>query len=606
VKSYFRRDFAIDIVVVVPDWLFTILYAGGEGDGGNSGSSKLLKALRAFRIARLLRLTKLRHRWNDMKDRVNSEIVFIVVSIIKKVSILLMINHFICTIWYAISRLESDNWVKANGYEDASVGAKYTVALHWSLTQFTPASMDVHPVSVLERTFAIVVVTSGLVYFSSFISSITASMQQLRHMNEEFGKQYWLLRRYLRQHSVSQDLTLRIISFYEDAWTKKRDLVPEAAVTVMQMLSLQLKDELRFEVNFACLCVHPLLQIVRDRSRRTLLKLVENSLASSIYALEDFVFQAREVTNGTYFVASGMFRYAKTEDMIDLDGQTQTLNPAIKTQQTLNTLACFEEDDVWQNLEEGTFMCEPALWTPWVHLGIMQSISNSTLITIKSKQFAIDCKADAEMHPFMLAYAERYLEKLNAMSLRKLSDWFDPSFAEEIIDEIDDKQTDKSFETSITTPFIGVPSVGLGKLITSLAASAGSVLEKPYLPGVSRGRGSLRSSTTPSSRALPKPGPRLIHANTMELGSTNSLGLVEFGEGQVLPEPDSKPRLTQAKSMELLSTNSSDFDEVEPAGPRLPAGAVGRPWNATSSSSSEEVSWATAKSTPVIQRSNSS
>merc|ERR1712227_273780 len=108
--------------------------------------------------------------------------------------ILLVVNHAICTTWYAISKLHHENWVRRYGFEDSTIRMKYAVALHWSLTQFTPASMDVQPVSLEERMFTILVVTFGLVYFSSFISSITASMQQLRLMTEEYGKQYWLLR----------------------------------------------------------------------------------------------------------------------------------------------------------------------------------------------------------------------------------------------------------------------------------------------------------------------------------------------------------------------------------------------------------------------------
>merc|ERR1719191_2017613 len=64
----------------------------------------------------------------------------------------------------------------ASAFNGSSVSYRYTTALHWSLTQFTPASMDLHPTNTLERAYSVVVIMLALVVFSSFVSSITAAM----------------------------------------------------------------------------------------------------------------------------------------------------------------------------------------------------------------------------------------------------------------------------------------------------------------------------------------------------------------------------------------------------------------------------------------------
>merc|ERR1719181_2010605 len=86
----------------------------------------------------------------------------------------------------------------------------YTTSLHWSLTQFTPASMEVYPENARERTFAIVVLVFALVTFSSFVSSITNAMTHLRNMNSEFEKQLLVFQRYLRYHRISTPLAVRM------------------------------------------------------------------------------------------------------------------------------------------------------------------------------------------------------------------------------------------------------------------------------------------------------------------------------------------------------------------------------------------------------------
>eukprot|EP00439_Symbiodinium_sp_Y106_P035486 s239_g4.t1 len=75
--------------------------------------------------------------------------------------------------------------------------------------------MDVHPQNVAERCFAIMVLIAGLVLFSSFISSITGSMSQLRNMQADRSKQFWLLRRYLKQQKVPMDLCFRVLRYTE-------------------------------------------------------------------------------------------------------------------------------------------------------------------------------------------------------------------------------------------------------------------------------------------------------------------------------------------------------------------------------------------------------
>merc|ERR1712118_43977 len=95
-------------------------------------------------------------------------------------------------------------WVDKYGFREKSLAAKYVASYHWSLTQFTPASMQVTPTNSQEQSYAVFVLILALVIFGSFLSSITLAMTALRSVNARRADQFWLLRKYLRQHSISR------------------------------------------------------------------------------------------------------------------------------------------------------------------------------------------------------------------------------------------------------------------------------------------------------------------------------------------------------------------------------------------------------------------
>lgn len=90
---------------------------------------------------------------------------------------------------------------------------QYTTSLHWSLTQFTPASMEVVPTNAPERTYTSCVIIFALVIFSSFVSAITGSVTALQQARERSLRNQMLLRRYLSERGVSTALVFRICHY---------------------------------------------------------------------------------------------------------------------------------------------------------------------------------------------------------------------------------------------------------------------------------------------------------------------------------------------------------------------------------------------------------
>merc|ERR550534_3296038 len=94
---------------------------------------------------------------------------------------LAVLTHFGACCWYALAialKESEDTWLA--GYENDDLALLYLIAFHWIISQFTPASHELHPTNFHERLFAVFVLFLGLVVFSSLLGSVTALINQSR------------------------------------------------------------------------------------------------------------------------------------------------------------------------------------------------------------------------------------------------------------------------------------------------------------------------------------------------------------------------------------------------------------------------------------------
>lgn len=181
----------------------------------------------------------------SISDLVDSEYISIVVSILKMLALLLIVNHVIACVWFWIGDLHGGGgWIEAHQLNDAAWDYQYATSLHWAITQFTPASMHVQPHTLSERMFAIGTVVFALVGFSYVVGSISGSLAQLRGMTENRARQFWELRRHLRKNHVSITLSARIQKYAEHVLESQEDNVPAKDVKLLSVLSEQLRSEL--------------------------------------------------------------------------------------------------------------------------------------------------------------------------------------------------------------------------------------------------------------------------------------------------------------------------------------------------------------------------
>jgi hypothetical protein len=313
----------------------------------------------------------------------------------------LTLNHFIAALWWSIGYLAKDsgdaNWIDSTKIYDDSLVYRYLTSLHWSICMFTPGSMNVQPHNAGERSFAILVLVSGMVVFTAFISSMTTAIAQLRKMQSSDSKDIWMLRRFLRQHNIGQELSFRVLR-YVDSVMKQQNSRKVAAdkVWAISILSDQLRTEVQFEAMFSCLNTHPLFEHMCALSKVTMVRLVGTALSTAALGLGDVLFSGGAEGTHMHIVSGGKLIYRRTNHD--------------------------DVDDKGQRAETDDWFCEPVLWTKWAYLGVAHATHECELVGIHSANFIQVLKSDAHLMEDVYNYAWHFVENLSTIPYGSLSD----------------------------------------------------------------------------------------------------------------------------------------------------------------------------------------
>lgn len=395
------------------------------------------------RTNRFLRLFRLYRIMLHIEEHIYSELAEVVVDIVKLITFVLIISHVIACLWYAIGNQDIErDWVTAHDMDDESLEYRYTTSLHWALTKLVLESMDVEPHNLPERRFAVITQIFGLAVFSSTISRITSSMIQLQSLRDHSSKQFWLLRRYLRERAVDQKLSLRIQRYLKYVVMVKLNYVSTSAVTILYLLSPQLKDELNYAVSVPHMAMHPFFAHVSKVSDVTMFRLIRDCISQLSLARDDSLFFSGEASSSMFFVISGNLQYIEDDLKELMGGMGGSPKPRRRSRPSFRSVDQSGHSAAFtmtmsrpvrsplarspmsrpRSVSHEDWMCEPALWTQWVHLGDLHAMTESNLICIDAERFSEVMCASRSSWTLASRYCRRYVDCLNSMALHELCD----------------------------------------------------------------------------------------------------------------------------------------------------------------------------------------
>lgn len=398
-KAYVKLWFWADCIIVIPDWVLK------TSEGGNSpvGLARMLRIARSLRILRLLRLLKLKKLSALIYDNLDSEFSFLVFGLLQMVGIIMVLTHFVACIFFLIGRVTMEsgadrNWLKDVGLTpayDQGLDWKYLTSLHWSITQFTPASMDIYATNVPERLFSVVILYIALVALSSFIGSISASVTQIRNMSADANKSLWLLRRYLKQKQISIGLTQRILSYMDFQLLSKQHIVLPGQVKLLAQLSEQLKSEMAFETTIKFIKNHPLFSYMNEHQTfaKTMYSLCSLGFRGCAVAEEETLFNLGDQGFDMIFVKNGGLEYTLPNG--------ETLNGTLKPK---------------------NWVAEGVLWTAWTHRGWLRATEPSDVLKLSPKTFSDIMHLHPKPAYLGKHYGANFVKYLNRQELRDLTD----------------------------------------------------------------------------------------------------------------------------------------------------------------------------------------
>eukprot|EP00449_Zooxanthella_nutricula_P047908 CAMPEP_0198590862 /NCGR_PEP_ID=MMETSP1462-20131121/136157_1 /TAXON_ID=1333877 /ORGANISM="Brandtodinium nutriculum, Strain RCC3387" /LENGTH=244 /DNA_ID=CAMNT_0044322411 /DNA_START=18 /DNA_END=748 /DNA_ORIENTATION=- len=244
--------------------------------------------------------------------------------------------------------------------------------------------MEVSPRTTYERIFTVIVILFAMIAFSSFVSILTASMTQLQHLSSNESRQFWLLRRYLRDWGVRRAVGKKVQRYLEYAYAEQKNRVQEPEVRLLSLLSEPLRVELKHETFSHYLAGHPLFRQCSEQARAFGKALSATSLASN-----DIIFACGEQARMVTFVTSGALEYC-----VGL-GPDDSPHAATLVKR--------------EHLYEGMWICEAVLWTEWHHVGDLVAVTECQVITIDAIKFSDDVRGNLRLAQALRKYAHKFV-----------------------------------------------------------------------------------------------------------------------------------------------------------------------------------------------------
>eukprot|EP00929_Paragymnodinium_shiwhaense_P089370 TRINITY_DN49516_c0_g1_i1.p1 TRINITY_DN49516_c0_g1~~TRINITY_DN49516_c0_g1_i1.p1 ORF type:complete len:658 (-),score=95.76 TRINITY_DN49516_c0_g1_i1:153-2126(-) len=380
---YFRTWFCIDLFIVSLDYVLLLgSDSGGLRISGLARLGRAFRVLRVFRALKLLRVAKFNETMTVVLERIDSEQLRDIIDMAKYVFIILFVNHFVACGWYLLGR-ETDktrNWLLEYDMLMEGKSYQYMTSLHWSLTQFTPASMSVQPQNCAERTYAVVVLLVAMCVFTSFVGSLTTKMTNIREASPINRKQVIQLRRYLRQHHISPYLAHRIQSYVSLTLWARSSCVQAKDVELLSILTGPLKRELETELVLPNIISNKLLKMLSEESSSVFSEVCSRVSNVSLAASDTF-FQFGQKAEKICFLTRGVL--------------------------------CHWTGKEHKMMEPGGYFLEHPLWVTWWTRGRMDAISDCEVLTLDSAAFRSEVKANATTVFMILDYAHQYVRQLN-------------------------------------------------------------------------------------------------------------------------------------------------------------------------------------------------
>eukprot|EP00440_Ansanella_granifera_P052317 gb/GFBE01056726.1/.p1 GENE.gb/GFBE01056726.1/~~gb/GFBE01056726.1/.p1 ORF type:complete len:1022 (+),score=226.29 gb/GFBE01056726.1/:1-3066(+) len=427
-RHYLKSFFAVDFIICLSDWLYLV--------------SPLRRILKPLLLLRLLRFIKLKPAVKVMEERIESEKMTVALRIAKQLGNISIMCHWIACSWWSlgvITAASHPSWVSFDGVRTLPVFQAYALALHWALTQFTPAPGVAEPHNIYERVFNIFTILAALIGFSVCFSSVTGALLDLRNSSSIKARQLWVLRKFLSSTGVSREVAVRVQVYCSYAWDTRNSYVQESNVQALGLLPGTLKAELRTAMYQPRMAKHAFFVLIHKAAPMTMQLICVNAVTTVNLASKDILFQSGQLAKLMFFVRSGAISYeiviledSDDESSDSCGSHSRSSASSSSSSSSSDSEASTEAEPLRAKLDQGEWLGEPVLWTDWVYMGSAYSSSQCEILALDTEKFQEVIQTSTHTRAEACLYAKAFLGELNTVPAKDYTDMFTCNHLDEI------------------------------------------------------------------------------------------------------------------------------------------------------------------------------
>jgi len=138
---------------------------------------------------------------------------------------------------------------------------------------------------------------------------------------------------------------------------------------------------------------------------------------------QEQLFSFGECCNSMYFVSGGKLNYVKYSPVLQSLARNGTVafSSKARTKSSADLVATTNE----HACQKGRSLCEPVLWTHWVHCGDCIAHSHTSMFKLRSSDFQALVSAYTIVNSIVRKHAALFVRTLNAQDRTQRTDLFD-------------------------------------------------------------------------------------------------------------------------------------------------------------------------------------
>mmetsp|Transcript_42896 Transcript_42896/g.98412 ORF Transcript_42896/g.98412 Transcript_42896/m.98412 type:complete len:1047 (-) Transcript_42896:51-3191(-) len=385
--QYLTTTFFLDAVLLLVDIVTIFIDTFLIQDESTFRNLKVARLARIIRLVKLIRIARMRH-FSDMimeytHANQDGQIIF---GLFRLLILLFWLNHILCCGWFFISMSgpsdTGQRWVNAETvdggktYVEASAQYQYFTALHWSLTQMTPASMQVSATNTWERIFSISAVTCGSLLFTFNVSMLSAKLTQRMLSTTKATDNRKTLERFLHECGINRSLTTQVKRQVTERLNYRPLVSPEEVLPILDKVAASLRKELQVSTVSPHFFQHDFFHLVN---------LIDNKAGEElcisteilVLCMGDNLFESGYEAESAFLMVKGSVAY---EHRPRISAHSVQDAPRYKSQ-----------------VGTSKWLAELAMWLEWIHVGyavadthcMLLKLSTSKVIAALEKNLAV-------------------------------------------------------------------------------------------------------------------------------------------------------------------------------------------------------------------------